>query len=221
MDQKTVCISGVSRGIGFELAKRFLRSNFKVIGISRADAEPGLSSHENYHHVKANIAEADGVGKVKNAVKEFGSLNILINNAATLLYKPFKEISRNELDHIYKVNVFAPFFLTQCLYELMENCHTINISSVGGVENSLKFPGLSAYSSSKAALNCLTQMWAEEFKDTDHTFNCLALGSVQTEMFNEAFPGVDASCTPNEMAEYIFYFAINSSKVQNGKIFSV
>ena len=63
---------------------------------------------------------------------------------------------------------------------------------MGGVQGSVKFPGLSAYSSSKGALTILTECLAEEFKDTPHRFNVLALGAVQTEMLSKAFPDYQA-----------------------------
>ena len=97
-----------------------------------------------------------------------------------LVHKPFSDITRNELRDVYEVNVFAPFLLTQVLLPYMNQCHVVCLSSIGGVENSLKFSGLSAYSSSKAALNCITQMLAEEFKDTEHSFNCLYTSKCQT-----------------------------------------
>ena len=99
--------------------------------------------------------------------------------------------------------------------------HVINISSIGGVQGSVKFAGLSAYSSTKAALACLTECLAEEFKDLNISFNCLALGAVQTEMLEEAFPGYKAPLTAWEMAEFISKFSVNANKVMNGKIIPV
>jgi NAD(P)-dependent dehydrogenase (short-subunit alcohol dehydrogenase family) len=223
MKRKIVCITGASRGIGHSLVKEYLKQGHLVVAISRnADAVEVNAEHENdLIRVSANITTHEGIQTVKSRITELGSLNVLIHNAGQLVYRPFADISLAELQDVYMVNVFAPFTLTQALLDLMEHCHTISISSIGGVENSLKFPGLSAYSSSKAALNCLTQMWAEEFKETRHTFNCLALGSVQTDMFGEAFPGVPASCTPEEMASFIYNFDSSAPSVQNGKIISV
>ncbi|MCZ4410203.1 SDR family NAD(P)-dependent oxidoreductase [Cryomorphaceae bacterium 1068] len=223
MKRKIVCITGASRGIGHSLVKEYLKQGHLVVAVSRNAGEIEVNSdYENsLIRVSANITTDKGIQTVKNRIEELGRLNVLIHNAGQLIYKPFADISLPALQDVYMVNVFAPFTLTQALLGLMEECHTITISSVGGVENSLKFPGLSAYSSSKAALNCLTQMWAEEFKDTKHTFNCLALGSVETEMFGEAFPGVPASCTPDEMASFIYNFDNSAPSVQNGKIISV
>ena len=94
-------------------------------------------------------------------------------------------------------------------------------SSIGGISGSSKFPGLTAYSSSKGALNILTEVLAEEFKESGPKFNSLSLGSVNTPMLNKAFPGYKAQVDPNEMASFIFDFANNSSKVFNGKVIPV
>jgi 3-oxoacyl-[acyl-carrier protein] reductase len=92
---------------------------------------------------------------------------------------------------------------------------------MGGIQGSAKFPGLSAYSSSKGAVLTLTELLAEEFKETGPSFNALALGAVQTEMLEEAFPGYKAPVSAIEMAEYVMNFALNGQKLYNGKILQV
>jgi NAD(P)-dependent dehydrogenase (short-subunit alcohol dehydrogenase family) len=92
---------------------------------------------------------------------------------------------------------------------------------MGGVQGSVKFPGLSAYSSSKGAIITLTELLAEEYKETGPSFNVLALGSVQTEMLEEAFPGFKAPLSATEMAQYIMDFSLTGNKFYNGKILQV
>ena len=99
--------------------------------------------------------------------------------------------------------------------------HVINISSMGGIDGSVKFPGLSAYSSSKGAVNILTELLAEEYKETGPVFNSLALGAVQTEMLEEAFPGLKAPISAEKMASYVLDFAITGQKYYNGKILPI
>ena len=151
-------------------------------------------------------------------------IDILINNAGLLINKPFSDTSLEEVNRIFGVNCFAPAMLIHQLMPLMGNSgttHVVNISSMGGFQGSQKFPGLTYYSASKAALACLTECLSEEFKDTRLVFNCLALGSVQTEMLEEAFPGYKAQLQPEEMAEFIGYFALNGHKHMHGKIIPV
>ena len=118
--------------------------------------------------------------------------------------------------------MLSVFKLTQLLLPLFSsNAHIVNISSVGGIQGSVKFSGLTAYSSSKAALISLTECLAEEYKETDLAFNCLALGAVQTEMLEEAFPGYQAPITAVDMATYIFDFSLNGSEFYKGKVLNV
>ena len=155
-------------------------------------------------------------------VKGENKIDVLINNAGMLLNRAFKDISQKELEEVYRLNVFSPFYIIQKLLPFFSSdAQIINIGSVGGVSGSVKFPGLSAYSSSKGALSILTECLQAEFSETDLTFNCLALGAVQTEMLEEAFPGYKADVSPGDLAKYIYNFTLGSSKVQRGQTISV
>jgi NAD(P)-dependent dehydrogenase (short-subunit alcohol dehydrogenase family) len=153
---------------------------------------------------------------------EYKNIDILINNAGKLVNKPFEDISRNDLYSVFDVNVFGVFNLIQKLLPYFKKkSHVVNISSVGGLVGSSKFPGLTAYSSSKGALNILTEVLAEEFAESGPKFNSLSLGSVNTPMLKEAFPGYSAKVTPDEMASFIFNFANTASSIFNGKVIPV
>ena len=123
---------------------------------------------------------------------------------------------------VYKVNVFAVAELTKIVLPLMKKGgHVVAISSMGGIQGSKKFAGLSAYSSSKGAVITLFELLAEEYANIGINFNVLALGAVQTEMLANAFPGFKASVTPLEMATYIADFAIEQGHLFNGKVIEV
>jgi NAD(P)-dependent dehydrogenase (short-subunit alcohol dehydrogenase family) len=92
---------------------------------------------------------------------------------------------------------------------------------MGGIQGSLKFPGLAAYSSSKGAVITLSELLSEEYKEQGIAFNVLALGAVQTEMLEEAFPGYEAPISATEMASYIADFALTANKYYNGKVLQV
>ncbi len=225
MQYEMVCITGSGSGLGRSLAEAFLRdTDYKVAAVSR-QAEPLQSIKAQYGErciiIEADVCTDQGREHIHDRVSALGFIKVLIHNAGHLVYKPFGEISGDELRSVYEVNVFAPFSLTQKLFPLLSDAHIISISSVGGIQGSMKFAGLSAYSSSKAALCCLTEMWSEEFKNTGHTFNCLALGSVDTGMFRAAFPGFKASSSPEMMASYIVSFAKDAPSVMRGKILSL
>ncbi|MEP7265115.1 MAG: SDR family oxidoreductase, partial [Bacteroidota bacterium] len=152
------------------------------------------------------------------------AIDVLINNAGALVNKPFEQITMDDLQQCYLVNVFAPYLLIQHLLPLLKAAslaHVVNISSMGGFQGVQKFPGLSAYSSSKAALVNVTECLAEELKTTNVRINCLCLGAVTTEMLTEAFPGYQAPVTAAAMGDFIAKFALQNQEFMHGKIIPV
>ena len=216
-----VVITGTSRGIGFEMVKQFLANGHQVIAISR-NQEKLLELEQLGANILAFDLTADDFSPIVDAVKSFGKIDILINNAGALVNKPLSQMTNDDIDFVYRVNVFAVIKLCRDLLPYFnDNAHIVNISSVGGVQGSVKFSGLSTYSSSKGALSILTECLAEEFKESTLRFNALALGAVQTEMLQEAFPDYQANTTAAEMANYIYSFATQDGKLFNGKILTV
>jgi short-subunit dehydrogenase len=150
------------------------------------------------------------------------TLDGIVHNAGLLLNKPFAETSIEDMISVYTVNVFSVSELTRKLLPFFNpGAHVVAISSMGGIQGSMKFPGLAAYSSSKGALITLMELLAEEFKDKNLSFNTLALGAVQTEMLNEAFPGYQASVSAETMGAYVARFALTGQELYNGKVLQV
>jgi short-subunit dehydrogenase len=220
---KNVIITGTSRGIGLELVHFFLKNNYNVLAISRNIEPLKKIKNNNLKYLSIDIANENELIQVSNFIQDkWKSVDILINNAGKLINKPFEKLSSQDFFEVYNVNVFAVAIMIQkVLPFLNEQSHVINISSIGGIQGSMKFPGLAAYSSSKGALLTLTELLAEEYKDSKISFNALALGAVQTEMLEEAFPGYKAPVSAVDMAEYIFNFATTGHKFYNGKILQV
>ena len=218
---KTLLVTGTSRGVGFEICKQAAAAGHKVIALSR-NITP-LMGMQNIHPFAVDLSmESALVNFVEQIKSTFRSIDVLINNAGSLINKPFLEISSSEFEEVYKVNVFAVATLTRLLQPIINtDGHVLNITSMGGVQGSAKFPGLSAYSSSKGALIILTELLAEEFKESGPSFNALALGAVQTEMLEEAFPGYQAPLSAPQMADYIIDFALKGHKFYNGKVLPI
>jgi len=218
---KTLLVTGASRGVGFEICKQATTNGHKVIALSR-NIKP-LKDMKNVYPFAVDLSqEAEIVDFSREIKTSFKTIDVLINNAGSLVNKPFLEMSSSEFEEVYKVNVFAVASLTRLVLPLMEaKGHVLNISSMGGVQGSAKFPGLSAYSSSKGALVILTELLAEEFKETGPSFNVLALGAVQTEMLEEAFLGYEAPVSAAQMANYIIDFALTSHQFYNGKVLPI
>ncbi len=220
---KNIIITGTSRGIGFEMVKLFSEAGHKVLALSRNPGPISRLELDNVAAIEFDISNGSEIVKLNGYLQtRIKKVDVLINNAGFLVSKPFSKLNPQEFKQCYDVNVLGPANLIRTVLPFMErNGHVVNISSMGGVQGSVKFPGLSAYSSSKGALNILTELLAEEYKTTGPSFNSLALGSVQTEMLEAAFPGVKAPISPKEMAKYIMDFSLTGNKFHNGKILQV
>lgn len=220
---KNIIITGTSRGIGFELAQLFAKNNYQVLALSRNTSPLENLKLKNITAISVDLSAEKNLKKVTDFVgKNWKQVDILINNAGKLINKPFMNLTSEDFLEVYKVNVFAVAELTRVLIPFFaKGSHVVNISSIGGIQGSVKFPGLAAYSSSKGALLTLTEVLAEEYKEQQISFNALALGAVQTEMLEEAFPGYKASVSAEEMANYIYNFALTGNKFYNGKILQV
>jgi 3-oxoacyl-[acyl-carrier protein] reductase len=220
---KNVVITGTSRGIGFELAKLFADKGHNVLAISRNTAPLKTVNHQNITLLSVDLSINADVKKVSDFIKNnWKTVDILINNAGKLINKPFTELTSDDFLEVYKVNVFGVAELTKNLIPfLQKGSHVVTISSMGGVQGSMKFPGLAAYSSAKGAVITLSELLAEEYKEQQIAFNVLALGAVQTEMLAEAFPDYKAPLSAAEMATYIFDFSTTGNKFYNGKVLEV
>jgi NAD(P)-dependent dehydrogenase (short-subunit alcohol dehydrogenase family) len=227
-----IIITGASRGIGFELAKQLcsIKGN-KVIAIAREiksiqylSGKLTVGKDESFLYPLAADLNKKGFEKsmLEYVLDRFKKIDILINNAGALINKPLQQFTPDDFDYLFSVNTKAPFLIIQTLLPYFNNpSHIVNISSMGGYQGSEKFPGLSLYSASKGALVILSECLAVELKGKGISVNCLALGSAQTEMFSEAFPGIKAQTTAEEMARYIVDFSLNGYKNQSGKIIPV
>ena len=219
---KKIIVTGTSRGIGHELAVQFANAGHQVLALSR-NISKTLLSHENITCLSVDLSKEDDLIQVENFLSStWKKVDAIVHNAGSLLLKPFAETTSQEFENIYRVNVFAVANLTRiCLPYLKKGSHVVSISSMGGIQGSMKFAGLSAYSSSKGAVITLSELLAEEYKEQGIAFNVLALGSVNTEMLQEAFPGYEAPLSANEMANYIFDFTLTGNKYYNGKVLQV
>ncbi len=227
-----IVITGASKGVGFEVVKILARhKQNQIVAISRngkALKELVAECTKQYPESKVipyefDVSQFDFYPFIVQRIETFiHKCDVLINNAGRLVNKPFDQLEQSDFDDIFNVNIKAPFFLTQAMLPIMtKGGHIVNIGSQGGITGSVKYPGLSAYTSSKGALAMLSELLAEEFTEREIRVNCLALGAVQTEMFAKAFPGARALQTPVQVAQFIADFAISGHKYFNGKVLPV
>jgi 3-oxoacyl-[acyl-carrier protein] reductase len=219
--KKTIVVTGASKGIGFELV-RFLVSQGHVVYALSRDIK-ALVASEKLHPISLDLTDEESIIKFAEQLNSNQiSIDALINNAGSLINQSFSTTTKNDFEAIYRVNVFGLASITRLLLPLISpKGHVVNISSMGGIGGSSKFSGLSAYSSSKGAVNILTELLAEEYKETGPFFNGLALGAVQTEMLAKAFPGFRAPLSAGEIAPYIAQFALTGHQFYNGKILPI
>jgi NAD(P)-dependent dehydrogenase (short-subunit alcohol dehydrogenase family) len=227
-----IIITGASSGIGFESVIELTASGkHKVIALARsedklkrlAEIALGLNPEAELYPIAFDIVHDDYDGLQQFINSNFdGKVDVLINNAGMLVNKPFTELEETDFVEMLQSNYIGHVRIIQSLYKFMpQGSHILNIGSMGGFQGSAKFPGLSAYSASKAALHTLTECLAQEFTEQGIKVNCLALGSAQTEMLEKAFPGYESPVMAFEMGKYIADFALTGHKFFNGKILPV
>ena len=228
-----ILITGASSGIGFEAVLDLTANKDNTVIALARSADKLRKLHEiasslnhdggTLYPVQFDIVFDDYANGLIPFVKsKFDKVDILINNAGVLINKPFLETNMEDFAKLFQTNFLGHIQMIQHIAPLMsEGGHIVNIGSMGGFQGSSKFSGLAGYSASKGALATLTECLAEEFKDKGIKVNCLALGSSQTEMFEEAFPDMQAGTLAFEMGRYIAEFAQNGHKFYNGKILPV
>ncbi len=227
-----IIVTGASRGIGYHTAMALAKDpNNHVLALSRdgdklqslQKAIQELRTAGRFDFLALDLTQPLPTSLIEK-IEVMGGIDILVNNAGQLINKPFLSTPLEDWQSIFESNLFAPVRLIQALTPFLEkskNAHILNISSMGGFQGSSKFPGLAAYSSSKAALANLTECLAEELKEKSIAVNCLALGAVQTEMLATAFPGYVAPVSSEVMGAYVADFSLNGHKVFNGKVLPV
>jgi short-subunit dehydrogenase len=224
-----IIVTGGSNGIGKQIALYLAQDKANKIIITGRDKESlmktaDFSENRNISFIVSDFRKLHLTPDLFriNVESVFKTIDILINNAGNLYSKKFAETTEEQAREMMEVNFFAPVFIIKTLLPLMnKGAHIINISSMGGYQGSVKFKGLSYYSSSKAAIACISECLAEEFNELEVSVNCLALGSVQTEMLENAFPGYKAPVTAADIGKFIGDFALTGSRLFNGKIIPV
>jgi len=226
-----IVLTGASSGIGFEAALELtLTTANKVVCIARSadklrkllEIARGINPDCVLFPVEFDIVNDNYTALIPFLQERLGSVDILINNAGALVNKPFLETTPEDMYQMFESNVMGHFNMIRHVLPLMgPGGHIVNIGSMGGFQGSVKFPGLSAYSSSKSALHTLTECLAYELAETGIKVNCLALGSAQTEMLEQAFPGYESPVPAFEMGKYVADFARTGHRFFNGKTLPV
>lgn len=220
---KTAIVTGASSGIGFALVQELCQRNFLVLAIARSEDKLKALIPSGAEILCCDLGSPDFADSIADKLNQLAwdSLDCLVNNAGFLVNKPFAEVKNLDFDTSIAVNFKAPFFLVQKLLPFLPGGQVVNISTMGGINGTAKFPGLSAYSSSKGGVGILTELLAEELQEQNIRVNALALGAVDTPMLREAFPGYQAPKSAEEMGLFIADFIENGSSFFNGKVLPI
>jgi NAD(P)-dependent dehydrogenase (short-subunit alcohol dehydrogenase family) len=232
-DQKTLILTGASRGIGHATVKRFSSAGWRVITCSRhafPEDCPWEAGPEDHMQIDLSDLQAlpDSINILRSKLAP-GGLNALVNNAAI---SP-KEPSGNRLDsistemddwrHVFRVNFFAPIMLARGLFKELKrsNGAIVNVTSIAGVRVH-PFAG-TAYATSKAALASLTREMAADFGPHGIRVNAIAPGEIKTSILS---PGTEEQLipeipmrrlgTPEEVAKTIYFLCSDQSSYVNG-----
>lgn len=186
MDKKIAFITGISRGIGLEIAKSFVNDDYFVIGTSRSSfrINEELNS-EHCMHLSMDVTDRKQISSCFDELKKINKIpNVLINNAGITKDQLFLRMKEDDWDDVINSNLTSVFNITKLFIKSMVKDRygkIINISSVAGLMGN---PGQVNYSASKAGLGGFTRALAKEVAARNITVNCIAPGFIETDMTN-------------------------------------
>ena len=186
MLNKTVLITGVSRGIGLSIAQAFARDGYYVVGTSRSpfDLETALGSN-HCMHIPLDVTDREAIKKVHEKLSNSNLLpGVIVNNAGITKDQIFLRMKDDDWDEVINTNLTSIFNITKVFLKPMVKARegrVINISSVAGLMGN---PGQVNYSSSKAAIGGFTKSLAKEVASRNITVNSIAPGFISSDMTN-------------------------------------
>ncbi len=214
---KVVVVTGAGRGIGAACARAFAARGDRVVLVSRSRDElqavaAAIAAEGRGHSlvVPADMADPSAIDRLFERVDAvWGPVDVLVNCAAILGLGRVEALTAADFDRVLAVNVRGVFLCCQRAFARMRGRGgaIVNISSLGGVRSTEKFPGMLAYVTSKAAVIGLTESLAVEGRPDGIRVNCLAPGAVDTVMLRQAAPHLDPSTTPADIAPMVLFLA--------------
>jgi NAD(P)-dependent dehydrogenase (short-subunit alcohol dehydrogenase family) len=224
-------ITGGGRGIGKACALRFAELGADVAIVSRTPAELERTRQEIEQRTGRRVlafagdvsAEASVVELFRRARTELGPVKFLVNNAATFHVAAVTELGVEAFDEVMAVNARGTFLCSrELLRHPVDGGAIVNISSLGGVRRTEKFPGLAAYVASKFAVVGLTEALAVESIKLGVRTNAIAPGAVNTEMLRQVAPHLGTSTQPEDIANSVVMLCDgNLSRRINGSLLEI
>lgn len=235
---KTVAITGGTRGIGLAIAQAFAKAGANVgicasrqAGLDQAASALTALGGKVFTRV-ANIAVADDCEKfIEGVVKEFGQLDVLVNNAGITKDNLTVRMSEEDFDAVINVNLKGTFLMSKAALKVMFKKRSGSIVNISSVVGQMGNPGQANYVASKAGIIGLTKTWAKEFGSRGVRVNAVAPGFVQTAMTDqlpqevkekalEAVP-LKRFATPEDIAKAVLFLAGEDAAYVTGQILGV
>lgn len=205
MKDKVIFITGAARGIGYEIAQSFLEEGAKVMisDINEESLEKALDGlSENASGIVCDVSQEEDVKRAIDAtVEQFGSIDILINNAGLQHVAIIEDFPAVKFEQMLKIMLVGPFLTTKYALPYMKEKNfgrIINIASINGL---IGFAGKSAYNSAKHGVIGLTKVTALETAEYNITANAICPGYVDTALVRGQFE--DLARTRNISTEQV------------------
>ncbi len=173
-------ITGTSKGIGYELALYYLKNDHIVIGCSRNNCS---IEHKNYRHFNLDVSEEKSVVKlVRSTKKEFGRIDVLLNNAGIASMNHFLTTSFSSVQNIFNTNFFGTFLFSREVSKVMMKQKYGRIVNYTTVASALRLEGEAIYAASKSAIENLTQTISKELAPFNITINAIGPTPIETDL---------------------------------------
>jgi len=235
LKDKIALVTGGGRGIGASTALLLASEGAKVAIAGRTESElqsvvekiAAQNGKDRALACVADLRDENGVRRLfSETLETFGPLDILINNAATLEVKDLLETTTKDWDEVMAVNLRGTFLCSREAFRQMKESgrggSIVNLSSLGGIQGTQKFKGLSAYTVSKYGVVGLTECLAVEGRPYRIRVNCVAPGAVDTAMLKKAAPFLKTSTRPDDVAKTILFLCDeNMSRALTGAVIQI
>jgi NAD(P)-dependent dehydrogenase (short-subunit alcohol dehydrogenase family) len=192
-DRRVALVTGANKGIGSAIAQRLQKDGFAVGYHTHRDDDEAREEFERFESggpavwVSGDVAEDDtGARLVSETVTALGRLDVLVNNAGVTSAKPALELTADDFDKIFGVDVKGSFLLARAAAEEMKKRGEGVIVNVTSVHELVPRPGFALYAAAKAALGMLTRSLALELAPEGIRVNAVAPGAIATERNEEA-----------------------------------
>ncbi len=183
-DNKTVLITGSSRGVGLEIAKYFLAQGAYVVGLSRGENQN--LNHPAYTHFAVDLGNPEAIQSCfrKSIIPQFKQVDILINNAAVMTSQYAMILPLKNVSDMININLLGLFMVSREAAKLMRGKTPSRIINIGSMASSLEPMGDSIYAATKAAIITLANVMAKELAMYQITCNTLGITAIETDMLN-------------------------------------